>query len=576
MRSELKIGKWFLLLLFLWKYNNCMAQLPDFHVQLLDESNGIQTGNITRVIKDKQGFLWMLSPRNLQRFDGQNIKKIETNDEDFLDIATDSSGTIWVTTERAIKKYVNDYVDFRRIPIESPTAEILNKFNKIQVTPDNRIWVNARRGLYLYDVRENKFKHHFIPGLSPKIQFYRRIFSRMNYQMYLADVHTLFLYDAKRNTTKVVPFEGVRTVTPFSDDITWVTNSMLKTYEVNFKTGSVTLIEGVPIVDMKSITPLEHENYLINTRQGCYKYSEISKIFTKAILYHSGKELTNEETYTDYYDHDSTLWILCEEGIAFFEPLEHNIGWLRGYTGSGKKWNNNIQAITEDKKGNIWLGTAGGFSKLNLKTGEAKTIYANAAVPNTFKHPWVRSLVFDGKNLVIGASVGEPVVFIPESETFKRMKFSNGEGGIYLRKKLEKDLIASVYTMQNGDHLILGEESCYVLEKGSYKITEKIFQGTKYNIQTVTQEKSGNFWMGSYNGLLYVDKNFKTLLYDDQFMASKLVSSLLIRNDSTVWCGSVGLFEVVRNKNGLIKKLLFPELRNQTISILYQDKKGKI
>ncbi|WP_221392984.1 sensor histidine kinase [Dyadobacter sp. NIV53] len=575
-----------MLLLFIWKYSNIMAQLPDFHVQLLDERNGIQTGNITGIIRDKQGFLWLLSARNLQRFDGQNVKKIETDDEDFLDITTDSSGTIWVTTELGIKKYVNNYVDFRRARVESPGADPLrvgppdagppNKFNKLQVTPDNRIWANARKGLYLYEAHDDKFKHYFIPGLSPKIQFYRRIFSRRNYQMYLADVHTIFLYDAKKNTTRVVPFENVRTVTPFSDDVAWVTNSMLITYEVNFRTESVTPVAGLPVVDMKSITPLGNNNYLVNTRQGCYKYNRNSKIFSKAILYHSGKKLPNEETYTDYYDRDSTLWILCEEGIAFFRPREHNIGWLRGYAGAGKKWNNNIHAITEDKNGNIWLGTAGGFTKMNFKTGEVKTIYANAAMPNTFKHPWVRSLVFDGKNLVVGASVGEPVIFIPELETFKRMVFPVGNKGIYLRKKLEKDLISGLLTMQNGDQLILGEESCYVLEKDTYEVSEKIFKGSVNNIQTAVQEKSGNLWMGSYNGLLYVDKGFRTQLYDDQFLPGKLVSSLLIRNDSTVWCGSVGLFEVVRTKNVLRKKSLFPQLRNQTIAILFEDKKGKI
>ena len=597
MNSNLKIGKWLLLLLFLWKYSNGVSQLPDFHVQLLDESNGIETGNISSIIRDKQGFLWMLSGRHLQRFDGQNVKKIETDDEDFLDIATDTSGTIWVTTELGIKRYVNNYVDFRRIKVESPTTDPLrvdpfpnvgstseftqgvaaaNKFNKLQVTPDNRIWANARKGLYLYDAQENKFKHHFIPGLSPMIQFYRRIFSRRDYQMYLGDANTLYFYDVKRNTTKVIPFEGVRTVTPFSDNIAWVTNTMLKTYEVNFETETITPIAGLPNVDMKSITPLGKGNYLINTRQGCYKYAGISREFSKAVLYHSGKQLSNEETYADYYDRDGTFWLLCEEGIAFFKPHEHSIGWLRGYSNAGKRWNNNIQAITEDKKGNIWLGTAVGFSKLNLKSGEVRTIQANSKMPDGFRHPWVRSLVFDGKNLVVGASIGEPVIFIPESERFKRLTFPGGSEGSYLRKKFEKDIISGVFTMQNGDHLILGEESCYVLKKDTYRVSEKIFQGTASNIQTVVQERSGNFWMGSYNGLLYVDKSFKTLLYDDRFAPAKLVSSLLVRNDSTVWCGSVGLFEIVRSKNRLTKRLLFPQLRNQAITLLYRDKKSKI
>jgi hypothetical protein len=76
----------------------CLAQLPDFNVQLLGDKHGIRMANAFRVIRDRSGFLWILSPRHIQRFDGQDVRRIETEGENLLDLVSDSSGTIWTQT----------------------------------------------------------------------------------------------------------------------------------------------------------------------------------------------------------------------------------------------------------------------------------------------------------------------------------------------------------------------------------------------------------------------------------------------------------------------------------------------
>jgi hypothetical protein len=97
--------------------SGCHAQLPDFNVQLLGDKNGIQTANASRIIRDRYGFLWVLSPRHIQRFDGQDVRRIETDGENLLDFVSDSSGTIWITSDSGIRRYRIGHRSLRKVPL---------------------------------------------------------------------------------------------------------------------------------------------------------------------------------------------------------------------------------------------------------------------------------------------------------------------------------------------------------------------------------------------------------------------------------------------------------------------------
>ncbi|WAC14521.1 sensor histidine kinase [Dyadobacter pollutisoli] len=577
---QLKIG---VVVLLMTAKQSCLAQLPDFNVQLLDESNGIQTTDISTLVRDKQGFLWMMSSRHLQRFDGQNVKRIETEGEDLTDVTADTSGTIWTVTDSEIRRYVNDLKGFEKIKTIGPKIERLNKLYKLHVTPDNRVWANAGKGLYCYDPAKNAFIFHPLPGLE-KHYFYRRIFSQRSHQLYLGDVHTIFCYNTRTRKVRSAPFKNVKSVVPITDDIAWVTDSRLQTHEINFATGTVSNVHGkdqhrasvFPAASLISVIPFKSNTYLVNTTKGCYLFDRETGVLKKALINDSGKQLPNDENYADFYDKEGTQWILCQEGIMFFRPLEHNIGWLRGFSHVEKGWSNIVRAITEDDRGNVWLGTASGLSSMNLASGQMKSVDPKAVTRQLFPGGAIRGLIFDGKNLIVGPETGRPFIFDPVRETFMDVQYPAGEEGQNLKAKLDTELIATIYPLISGHFLVVGEMSCYLLEKGTYRISERNFKGAENNIQAVKEDKNGNFWMGSYRGLMYVDKDFKTHFQDAAFSPGYLVSSVLIRNDSTVWCGSVGLYEVVRSKNKLKRRLIFPELRNQRITVLHQDKGGRI
>lgn len=567
-------------MLLLAARTGCYAQLPDFNVQLLDDKNGIQTSNASRIIRDPAGFLWILSPRHLQRFDGQSVRRIDTAGEDLLDLASDRSGTLWVASETEIKRYRNGNQGLIRVETDGPRLEPKNKLNKLRITPDNSIWANAGRGLYRYDSHTDSFRFHELPGLKDHY-YYRRVFNSRGYQLYLADIRTVFCYDTRKKVVRSVPFESARAVVPVNDHIAWVSTPSHQAFEVDFAHGSVRQIPsldaahplGMPLAELISITALVEGRSLVNTTKGCYLYREKDGTFSRAVIFDSGKSLPNDENYSDFRDPDGTQWILCQDGILFFRPEAHTVGWVNGFPGAGESFGNNTKALAEDAQGNIWMGTSRGISVLDVRSGQTTMVHHTSAGASPSE---VRGLIFDGKNLILAPSRALPVVLDPASHKLKDVVYPDGEAGRRLRGRLREDLIATIAQMPDGNFLVVGESICYVIERDSYRISEMHFDGAEGIVQTVARDRSGNYWMGTYQGLLVADSRFKNIVSDSTFLPGHLVSAVLVRNDSTAWCGSVGLYEVTRRGDVLKKRLIFPELQNQRISVIHRDRSGRV
>ena len=559
----------------------CYGQLPDFNVQLLGDKNGIRTANASRIIRDRYGFLWVLSPRHIQRFDGHDVRRIETEGENLLDIASDSSGTIWTTSDSGIRQYRTGYRSLRKVPTAGPAIAPLNKLNKLQVTPDNRIWANAGRGLYRYDARTGSFRFLALPGL-PNHYYYRRIFSRRNYQLYLADVRTVFCFDTKSLRVRQVQFSNVRSVVPVSDDVVWASNNLLETFEINFATRTVTRMAsataqnpaGVPSAELISVTPLGTDRKLVNTTKGSYLYDNTNGTFIRAVLFDSGKELPNDENYADFHDHDGTQWILGQDGVLFFRPGTHTIGWLNGFPGADPSLSSNIKSIAEDSQGNIWLGMLRGIAVLDIQSGKVAAVRSETRESGHARE--VRGLAFDGKNLLVVPSGALPRILDPIRRIFTDLRYPAGQAGKVMRTNLMNETVGALVALPDGNFLITGELGCYRVEAGSYRITQMPVDGFEKLIQTVVRDKRGNYWMGTYDGLLVADPAFRNTVADTDFGPGKLVSAILMQNDSTAWCGSVGVYEVVKKSNVLRKKRIFPELANQRISMIHRDKAGRI
>ena len=105
-------------MLFVLSGEAVLAQLTGYNAQLFDYTYGIRSGNIVSLTRDKLGYLWILYPRSVQRFDGRNIKSFYPKGP-FETLFCDDGGRIWVTSRQSVYRFDASMQEFVSVPLET-------------------------------------------------------------------------------------------------------------------------------------------------------------------------------------------------------------------------------------------------------------------------------------------------------------------------------------------------------------------------------------------------------------------------------------------------------------------------
>ena len=94
------MGKFWILpylltIVFLWNNNPAIAQMPDYHVQVFNEEDGIHASKIIDMTMDDNNFLWLLYSDRVCRFDGKRIKEFKIEEDRLVSIEKDRKNMIY-------------------------------------------------------------------------------------------------------------------------------------------------------------------------------------------------------------------------------------------------------------------------------------------------------------------------------------------------------------------------------------------------------------------------------------------------------------------------------------------------
>ena len=141
--------------IFLFFGGQLYSQLPDYHVQKLSIKNGlIQPSQLDEMMKDDKGFLWLLTPTKIQRFDGKNILSFSFEDH-CIGIQQDDEGTVWVLTRQNIYRYKNDFVGFEKLAAYS---SLDNKYLRLLAGPKKKLYLLSTEGILRWSSAADKME----------------------------------------------------------------------------------------------------------------------------------------------------------------------------------------------------------------------------------------------------------------------------------------------------------------------------------------------------------------------------------------------------------------------------------
>ncbi len=401
---------------------------------------GLVSNNVNCIAEDKNGFLWFGTNRGISKYDGKGFTSFTTDqglvNNQVWTIFADDEGNLWFGTYGGLSKYAgnNSFTNYT-------TAQGLadNDIRSISEDRDGNLWFGTYAGGVCKFAGNSFTSFTTTQGLPGILVFYINQDKAGNYWFCTTDGASK--YDGQSFTNFTIA-QGLA-----DNYVQWMIQD--KSGNLWFGTqGGVSKYDGKAFTNYStdqglagnSVNGIEEDkdgNFWIATSGGLSKFN--GRSFTN---YTKAQGLINSAANTIYKDEEGMIWVGTDGGVSRFDGKT----FINFTTAQGLA-NDQVNNIFEDKDKNIWIGTQGGISRLSAKEKGKLKIYGNAqnGVPaikfdnftteQGLADDMVYAITQDKKgNMFIGTNLGFTVIpaemsSLPFSQVRKKIEYYNKPNG---------------------------------------------------------------------------------------------------------------------------------------------------
>jgi len=625
------------------------AEELNFQFSQISSIDGLSQNTVRSIIEDKKGFIWAGTLDGLNRYDGYRILTYKPQlgninsliDHRIKDVFQDRDGFIWIKTYKnefncydpVTDSFINftDEKDTSYIGYyESGNGDIWlwgNTDGCLRVSRNNNVFestpyfnteksTNKRNCKFLYEdsksviwVGGESGLYRITDGVADTFYKGKHSFTRateLNNKVYFTTEDSYIIeYDNKRKAFKEIksPYEKesfvnianlnnreLLIVTKFSGLVTFSVNSQLFNkpdwvLDTQLK-GSIDFI----VDKNQGIWIYNHSGIIWYHNPVNSKVKKIEAIPADII------KIIDSERYNIFVDSKGLIWITTYgNGLFCYNPGNDEISNYKYNSNQNSPASDYLLAITEDRYGNIWIGSEyAGIIKIVKpnysiriirpetetsigKNNNVRTIYEDA-----FNNYWIGtkngSLYVYNNSLTNGTCVFKDInpYTLAESTPNKIWVGTKGNG-LYIIDRVTKKEIAH-YTAGNqsrGDDKSLSHNSVFnilrdnknrmwigtfggglnlVEESSGGKVSFRHFfvnEGSRSYIRCVYQDSKGVIWVGSSDGVIRFNPDelikdpkaylvYKMELNNKHGLNSNDVKTIYEDEEGIIWIGTAG------------------------------------
>lgn len=559
------------------------------HITIED---GLLHNYIDDIYKDSQGFLWLSTSNGLSRYDGYDFVHYHTTSEavqlksNFIRQACeDNFNRLWIASEGGVD--VLDLITNRLVDLKLPTACTNQESFHVRKDCEGNIWIVTLYVAYCvqFTTEGEVWSVCFTPSKADINHTPITAIEEINGRIWIAYQHEIYIVKIQNNRELMLQpvFRDtidaqtrVQCMFQKGEDV-WVgTNRRL--YCFNMHTGEYRIYRHLA-TDPFSISQgyttgfvLSPEGELIvATLKGLNFYDPVTDSFIRIIQNQDSKETSlNCNFINSLLTDGNTIWIGTEMG-GVNKMVRRNL-ILKSYVHNRHEpaslAENPVNAIYEDKTGNLWVGnTEGG---LNLKRPDRDGFIHfthNYNVPTSLSHNSVSAITEDNQQrLWIGTWGGGLNVLdlkkLSSNPVFKRYDTGNTE-------ELRNDFIGCVQYDELNNGIWIGSlKGLHFYDNTTETLkpvplpSDTLFQNSMVGITIDSRQR---LWIGTSRGLICMDlKTYARNPYkvEYQFMGYKLddpgskniekINCIYEDKKGTIWVGSLGygLYKLIEQPDG--------------------------
>ncbi|QCR23283.1 response regulator [Pontibacter sp. SGAir0037] len=205
------------------------------------------------------------------------------------------------------------------------------------------------------------------------------------------------------------------------------------------------------------------------------------------------------------------VWIgLYGGGLNRFNPKLYEFKYFRAGEGADKLSNDNIYALLEDRKGNIYVGTnGGGLNILDYKANVFRKHRYNPDYADSLSNDYIRALLEDKQgNIWIGTAGGGINMYDPDTGKFVRLDRETSGIGSNVVFSIFEDSKGNIWAGAMGGGL-----NKYDKKTNSFVSFNEADGLPSNTVNFITEDAAGFLWLSTNNGICRFDpaaKKFKS------------------------------------------------------------------
>ncbi len=534
-------------------------------------NDGLINNEVTSIIQDKNGFLWIGTRGGLQQYDGYEMKLLK-----------------------------NDIGDGENL--RSQSIEVLK--NGI----DNNIWIGTKSGgLSSYDFKTGNIINHVNTDKPPAGFNSDYILSLLDTEgdKLLVGTWKGFQYFNKKTGKFTTISDTWKTFDIQPDDKNgyWLATNSGLIHLNNELANDDRFNFGIPDLNINSIAYDKAREclWLCTWRHGVIRYNlktkEIKKYLT---ISDKNNSLSGENAYKAFIDSKGTVWVgTWGKGLNKFNNISDTFEKVSlDIPGLHTSNNNIILNITEDRSGLLWICTDGaGVFKLDLNKKQFSNIVYDESRKTLTGSTHVISVWVDKSNTLWLGTKNGGIKYSSDWKIFKDLNISK----IRPQNILLKSATARNFLEENNTLWVASNVGLIRVfnSKGKIQPQDVFVPNSKdknsisgLKLTSIVKDDNGTLWVGTQeNGLNkiigYTKQNkpiFKQYLYEQGTpgaLQNERVSCLLIDYKKRIWVGTYkGLHLYIPEKDNFKCFLQTDEpelsISNNTILNLTEDAQGNI
>ena len=489
------------------------AQIPSLKLEHLTTYEGLPSNDVWCLNKDRQGFLWIGTGRNICRYDGYSFVRFDSLKLGYCSgVSTDSKGDIYTS---------NDTKGLCKIDGKSLTVTTVVRNNYDDQDPTNdiheqsmvdsydQVWVCDYTSVMRYDPATKKL-HRYTFSLTVSggdVYQYASFFEDAQHTLWIISEIGLYRYDRQRD--KLICELGKEAVLPRN---------------------------RIPIRLCKASADAGGDLLMGGYEYGLVRFSPKSQTFSiRKAGFEDSKVVCVQETLDE--NGRKILFVGTDGGISIFYPDRNELYHLPEFYNNGVQ----VKDMHDDKvNGILWIGTKVGVYKYRYRNVGIRTV---VIPPNIVRLPvQITSILpLSTDTYLLGLSHSGALAWKPATNQFKLLPYPFNALTQQLRMVQGRPYAFTDKGVLVGD-----------LRKGRFSVWEpaaRLYKNTDFRDGLL--DRKGRLWIANLNeGLKIVDPNTNQELkiWSDKetrkFLNLTYVKAILEGTDGRIWIASCsrGLF----------------------------------